>query len=388
MQVVINHYNQTKYFLIFNYMFNRQSIFDNSDNKQFITKLVILALFLLFLLFVYNILEILVILFFALFLNILFAPFLNAFNKYKIRDSLWMIIIYLIIILVLFIIFFAVVPIFVKQIILLVSHIEALISSAKNIYLTEWIDGFNMPWILKSFLTDIDFSYILDSIKSNISSIGAFLWSNINKFLFSGIWIFSAITNSFIKLILLTIFTFFIALERKDIRIFFYKIIPVNYSKYLLSKEDFIVKSLHNWLKWQLILCISIFFLTLIWLLFLRLFWINIDNYFTLSLIAGLMEFIPYIGPFIALLPAIAIALWISMKAVGIIIVLYIIIQQIEGNLLVPFVMGKTLSISPFVVILAMTIGGSLFGIIWILLAVPIISVFQIFVWDYLKGRK
>gem|GEM_PF-4332653 len=44
------------------------------------------------------------------------------------------------------------------------------------------------------------------------------------------------------------------------------------------------------------------------------------------------------------------------MKTVGIVIILYIIIQQIEGNLLVPFVMGKTLSISPFVVIIAMTI--------------------------------
>jgi len=369
-------------------MFNKQSVFDNNDNKKFIAKLVILLLFILFSIFIYNILDIVVIIFFALFLNILFAPFLNIFNKYKIRDSLWITIVYLIIVIFLFVVIFSVFPIFIKQAILLLSNIEWLINITKNTYLTKWIDGFGLPKIIKTFLVNIDLTYILDYIKTNIASIGTFLWTNFKNFLVNWIWIFSTITSTFINFVLLTIFTFFIALERREIRTFFYKIMPINYSKYLLLKEEFIVKSLHNWLKWQLILCVSIFLLTFIWLLFLRLFWINIDNYFTLSLIAGLMEFIPYIGPFLALLPAIAIALWISMKAAGIIIVLYIIIQQIEGNLLVPFVMWKTLSISPFVVIIAMTIWGSLFWIIGIILAVPIASILQIFLWDYLKGRK
>lgn len=57
-----------------------------------------------------------------------------------------------------------------------------------------------------------------------------------------------------------------------------------------------------------MILCFSIFLLTLLGLFSLRIFGIKIDDIFTLALIAGLMEFIPYIGPFLALLPALAIA--------------------------------------------------------------------------------
>jgi predicted PurR-regulated permease PerM len=53
---------------------------------------------------------------------------------------------------------------------------------------------------------------------------------------------------------LIFIFTFFIALERNDIRIFFYKIIPEKYSKYILKQEEKIVDTLSSWLKSQLIL--------------------------------------------------------------------------------------------------------------------------------------
>lgn len=366
-------------------MFKKNYTLDNSDNIKFFSKLIILTWFVIILLFLYKILDILLILFFALFLNILFAPFLNLFNKYKIKDLLWIIIIYLVILFLLFIIIFSIVPIFINQLILLINNTESLINSAKNIYLSEWIDWFWFPQIFKTFLSNINISSILDYIKENIISIWSFFWNNLKNFLFNWIWIFSAVTSTFIDFILLVVFTFFIALERFQIRLFFYKIIPVNLSKYLLSKEETIVNSLHNWLKWQLLLSLSIFFLTLLWLLLLKLFGIDINNYFILSAIAWIMEFIPYFWPFIALLPAIAIALWISFKAVLIIIALYIIIQQIEWNILVPFVMGKKLSISPFVVLLAMTIWGSLFWILWIILAVPIASVLQIFLWDYLK---
>gem|GEM_PF-5307975 len=54
--------------------------------------------------------------------------------------------------------------------------------------------------------------------------------------------------------VLLFIFTFFIAIERKEIRNFFYKILPNSYSSYLLKKEPEVVNTLYNWLKSQLIL--------------------------------------------------------------------------------------------------------------------------------------
>jgi predicted PurR-regulated permease PerM len=100
------------------------------------------------------------------------------------------------------------------------------------------------------------------------------------------------------------------------------------------------------------------------------------------------MEFIPYIWPFIALIPALAIWLWIWINATIIIFVLYILIQQTENNLLVPYVMWKNLSISPFSVLVAMIIWASLFWIIWIIISIPLVSITKIFVNDYIKHKN
>jgi len=62
------------------------------------------------------------------------------------------------------------------------------------------------------------------------------------------------------------------------------------------------------------------------------------------------MEFIPYIGPLIALIPAVIIGLGISWQAALIITALYLIIQRLENDILVPVVMSKALDLSPFFV--------------------------------------
>jgi predicted PurR-regulated permease PerM len=95
-----------------------------SEYKDFIIKILIAILAIGILLFLYNIFKILIIIFFALFLNILFSPFLNKLNKYKIHDWLGIILIYLILIIFIIIVFFAIIPIFVKQTVLIASNIS------------------------------------------------------------------------------------------------------------------------------------------------------------------------------------------------------------------------------------------------------------------------
>ncbi len=100
------------------------------------------------------------------------------------------------------------------------------------------------------------------------------------------------------------------------------------------------------------------------------------------------MEFVPYLWPIIALLPAIAISAFFWWKAVIIVIVLYIVIQQIENNFLVPYIMSKTLSISPFATLVSFIIWANLFWIIWIVLAVPIVAIIKIFLEDRINSKN
>lgn len=375
--------------MIFKYIMWKKDSYDFSENQYhiFIKKLIIFILFCIWILFIYKISNILIILAFALFLNVLFAPFLNKFNKWKIGDGLGIILIYIFIILFLLLTAFSIIPIFIKQLSILIDISYTYSNNLLNAYNEIWVDAFHIPDFLKWFLEQIDFSQILNSLKENIGQISSFVSSNLKSFLTSGAGIISSITNVVMNFVLLFIFTFFIAIERKEIRNFFYKILPNSYSSYLLKKEPEVVNTLYNWLKSQLILWISMFFITLFWLVFIKIFWIHIDEIFTLALIAGMMEFVPYVWPILALLPALAIAFWMSFKAVVIIIILYIAIQQLENNVLVPFVMWKTLSLSPFAVLIWMMIGWSLIGIVWIIIAVPIVAIIQVFLIDYLKRK-
>ncbi|MDD2871617.1 MAG: AI-2E family transporter [Candidatus Gracilibacteria bacterium] len=355
---------------------------------SFLTKLIILSFFIIACLFVYKIGNLLIILGLALFLNILFSPILNKFNKWKISDGIGITIIYLLILVTIFVLLFSIAPIFIKQFSLFLNILSDGINNSIDTYQVKGLDGFNLPEFIKNLLIYIDVNKILLTLKDNLGQISFFITNNLKDFLTSGLGIISGITNFIANLVMLFLFTFFIALERKGIRQFFYDIIPSETSKYLLKKEDKILKSLSDWFRGQMILGLSIFILTFVGLLIIRLFGVLVEDIFVLSVIAGMMEFVPYIGPFIALIPALAIGLGLGFNATVIIFILYIIIQQTENNLLVPYVMGKNLSISPFSVLIAMVIGASLFGIIGIILSIPMVSIIKIFIHDYIKYKN
>lgn len=100
------------------------------------------------------------------------------------------------------------------------------------------------------------------------------------------------------------------------------------------------------------------------------------------------MEFIPYIGPILSLIPALIIGLGISWEVAFIIIILYLIIQQTENNILVPYVMSRSLNLSPFLVFVVMIIGASLGGILGIILAVPATAISHVIYTNYRNMRK
>lgn len=356
--------------------------------KVFIIKLCILSIFILFLMFLNDIRNILYVLIFSLFLNMLFSPLLNRFNKWKIPDIVWIIIIYLLILVFILLALFAIIPIFVKQFIYLTTSIEIWFNWIVTSYSATWIDWLSIPNFAKEALKWLDLITVLQTIQTNAWEITKFVWDKAQTILSSGFWLISTITSSIANVVLVAIFTFFIALERVNIRKFFYHMIPDNWWKYFLSKEPMIIKSIKNWFTTQWLLGLCIFMMTLIGLSFLSFFWFGLEGRFTLALIAWMMEFVPYVGPIFSAIPAIAIALWISFKASVAILILYIIIQQVENNILVPYIMWKSLSLSPFAVLIWMTVWATLFWIIWIIIAVPVVAVVQIFVKDYIDRKN
>ena len=131
-----------------------------------------------------------------------------------------------------------------------------------------------------------------------------------------------------------------------------------------------------RWVRGQLLLGGSIFLATVVGLTILTLIGFSEFGQFTLvlALIAGVLEWFPILGPIIAAVPAILIGLSISFPAALAAAVLYTGIQQLENNILVPKVMGDAIELHPAVMILALVVGGALFGIGGAILAAPVVA--------------
>jgi predicted PurR-regulated permease PerM len=99
------------------------------------------------------------------------------------------------------------------------------------------------------------------------------------------------------------------------------------------------------------------------------------------------MEFIPYVGPLLALIPAAIIGLGISWQVALGIVALYVLIQRIENDVLVPYVMSKALDISPLLVFIVMIAGATLGGILGIILAIPLAGIAKVIYSEYQAKR-
>jgi predicted PurR-regulated permease PerM len=131
-----------------------------------------------------------------------------------------------------------------------------------------------------------------------------------------------------------------------------------------------------RWVRGQLLLGVVIFLATVIGLTALTAVGFSEFGSFTLvlALIAGVLEWFPIIGPIVAAVPAILVGISISPAAAIAAAVLYLAIQQLENNLLVPKILGDAVELHPAVLIVALVVGGALFGIGGAILAAPVVA--------------
>ena len=111
-------------------------------------------------------------------------------------------------------------------------------------------------------------------------------------------------------------------------------------------------------------------------LCFLGLYLLKIPYASLISLIVGVTNMIPYFGPFIGAIPAILITLITSTSITSAIFVaiLILVLQQFDGWILGPKILGDSVGVGPFAIIVAILIGGKLFGVLGMFLSVPVVA--------------
>ena len=108
-----------------------------------------------------------------------------------------------------------------------------------------------------------------------------------------------------------------------------------------------------------------------------------------LGFMIGLFNLIPYFGAIIAVIIAIIITLFTGGIGQAILMaVVIIILQQLDANIINPKIIGNSLSISPLLVIFAVTVGGAYFGVLGMFLAVPIFTVIKLLIEEYVDYKN
>ena len=114
---------------------------------------------------------------------------------------------------------------------------------------------------------------------------------------------------------------------------------------------------------------------------------LRIPNVILISLIVGITNMIPYFGPLIGMVPAFFITLFFSPIKAFWVLVFIIILQQFDGLYLGPKILGKSVGLSPLLIILAILIGGGTFGVLGMFLAVPTMAI-VLLILDRFINRK
>ncbi|OGE81509.1 MAG: hypothetical protein A3E98_02915 [Candidatus Doudnabacteria bacterium RIFCSPHIGHO2_12_FULL_48_11] len=214
-----------------------------------------------------------------------------------------------------------------------------------------------------------------EAIQNNLRSLAGGISGTIfetTKSVFSGL----------ISVITVLAVSFYLTVEESGMKNFIKHLTPYKHQAYAMKLVNQIQRKIGAWVLGQFILSLVIFGLT-----FLGLSLLKVEFALVLALIAGLLEIIPYIGPFISVIPAAFFAFLQNPPLALAVIVLYIIIQQLENHVVVPVVMSKSVGLNPVIVILGILIGGSLGGIIGAVIAVPVIAGISVFVSDLMEGE-
>lgn len=132
-------------------------------------------------------------------------------------------------------------------------------------------------------------------------------------------------------------------------------------------------ESLGSYIRGQLLVCLIIGSISAVFFWFFHLRYPLLLGFFV-----GVTDVIPYFGPIIGAIPAVIVAATVSVKLVVITIVIIFIIQFLEGNILSPYIVGRSLHMHPLLIMAALTAGGEIGGILGMILAVPVLVVLRV----------
>lgn len=286
-------------------------------------------------------------------------PLVQLFEERNIPRVVAIVLVYLLLGAVIFLLIYYALPILFSDIYSLIDYIPQYTKSLQG-YINELqinYSRFPMPETLRQITDEL----IVNAEKKALIIGHGLLESLLNLF------------TQLFNLILTPILSFYFLLEFNKLGKLILELLPVRYRAELEQIGTEINQVIKSLLRGNLLVSLLVGTLAVIGMSL-----VGMDFPLLIGVMVGITNFIPYFGAIISTIPAVLLALikskWLALYVLG----LMIVIQQIEGNIISPKILGACVGLHPLVIVLALLIGGELWGLLGMLLAVPLAAVLKI----------
>lgn len=210
--------------------------------------------------------------------------------------------------------------------------------------------------------------FVNEKVKQIFAGIEGKIQALLNKVMSTA----RGILDSLLIIFLIPFIVFYILKDYGEFYHIFWKIIPEKWRKdgQQLAKE--IDKSLGNYIRGQLFVCLILGGVSA-----LAFWFIGMKYPLLLGIIVGVTDIIPYFGPILGAIPTLMIAATVSTNLVIKAGIALAILQFVESNILSPYIVGRSLRMHPVVIMLALLIGGEVGGLVGLLLSVPLLAILR-----------
>lgn len=292
------------------------------------------------------------------FLFYLFNPLINLLGRMHIKRG-WGI-------LLVFVVFFGLIIFLVATIIPnLINQVTQLVTALPSFYrdLTKEIAKLSSyEWYKR-----LGVAKLLSSISIKPSKILSSILGSFSTGLPS---IVGSVASFFINLITIPVMLFYMLKDGNKFVPSIQKFFPDRYHDEIKTVFTRMSGTLSHYIAGQAIECLFVGTFTFIGYLI-----IGMPYAFLLGFVAGVTTLIPYLGPYIGIAPALLVALPSGWGKIIMVIIVVLIVQQVDGNLIYPNVIGRSLDIHPLTIIILLLVAGNIFGLLGTILAVPVYAV-------------
>jgi predicted PurR-regulated permease PerM len=202
----------------------------------------------------------------------------------------------------------------------------------------------------------------LQTVANSLSTVGQSAWSGVVS-VFGGI----------VSFVVIIVASFYLLLYKKHFNETVLRLVPEGKREFFKRVARRSLEKLGAWTRAELVLMLIMGVL-----IFIVLTVLNVKFALLLAILAGVLELVPSLGPILAAIPAVAIAFVASPLQALLVVIAYILIQQLESQFLVPYIMRRTIDLNPVMTIFALLVGAQLAGILGAIIAVPMLAVFLV----------